>query len=143
MIRCPECGQALSFRANIKHIKENYKEPLPICVVAVYPGIISDEAHVKAQLASASVRQPMWIDFEDLMALPDTEISLTCVGCGFREDVSEFINAFDFPSDYELEENMCYCGEELYLENIPGTTKMNFICDSCGWVNPKGSVFGG
>ena len=136
MIRCPHCGQAESFLAKL----DGYVLPLAVrTILPMFNESKQSESITKIQLPDTS-----WVDFRpELVKRLETFGTLTCVACGTTHNVGQFFDAFDYPEDYELEENLCYCGEELYMENIPGTQTMRFTCDKCGWIKPKIDIFCG
>lgn len=131
MIRCKECGQSKAFSLKNANGEDIHFELNEI------------NTHVvKADTEADVLEQEIALAVETALLAAD-ELEITCK-CGHTQDISEARTAFEDPLEYFETENLCHCGKELWMDQIPGTRTYAFICDDeeCGWIKPKGAVSG-
>lgn len=76
----------------------------------------------------------------ELEMLPS--VSAECPECNEANDFANWARAFKEPLVFFETENLCHCGGELWMDQIPGTRNYGFVCDDCNWVKPKAVVSG-
>ncbi|WP_422661653.1 hypothetical protein ACK8P5_26385 (plasmid) [Paenibacillus sp. EC2-1] len=72
------------------------------------------------------------------------EIEIPCMHCGEESPRWKWHDAYknayrhlDMDGD-----QLCHCGGELYMEQIPGTPKYGMVCERCSWVKPRAIISG-
>jgi hypothetical protein len=58
---------------------------------------------------------------------------ISCPACHQEALLSTWKEAFESPIDFFDAEHLCGCGNELWMDRIPGTNKYGMVCDRCGW----------
>lgn len=82
--------------------------------------------------------------------LPDIIVQLpketVCPNCKESSSTAFWFDCWADPllSDKLETENLCHCGGELYLEEIPNSMprKFGWVCEKCNWVKPTGLLSG-
>lgn len=71
----------------------------------------------------------------------------SCTRCDQESKTKLWFDCWEDPlkSDMLETENLCHCGGELYLEEIPNNTpkKFGWVCEKCNWVKPHVRFSGG
>lgn len=65
-----------------------------------------------------------------------------CSSCDHVALFGDFYDAHLNPIDYFDAEELCSCGEELWMDQVPGMKRYGLVCDACGWVKPDSIVSG-
>jgi RNA polymerase subunit RPABC4/transcription elongation factor Spt4 len=115
MFRCPKCGQAHEMKWADTVLTQN-KEMTKIFVNGT--------------------------EAENVQVTPTLEV--TCNNCNETNTVEEWFDAFAEPLKYfEMEHGqLCHCGGELWMDQIPMTSSYGFVCEKCEWVKPNQKVSG-
>ena len=67
---------------------------------------------------------------------------MTCRACDETSDFENWVTAFNDPLAFFEMEQLCHCGGELWMDQIPGTRDYGFVCEKCEWVKPHKRVSG-
>ena len=67
---------------------------------------------------------------------------IVCAKCDEELSLMDARNAFNEPGQFFDAENLCHCGGELWMDNVPGTKNYAFVCEKCDWVKPRVAVSG-
>lgn len=113
--RCPQCGQAHEM-VTAKYTFTMDKEMTKILVDDIDP---TGGIHIT------------WNE------------EVTCKECSTANDIQDWVTAFEDPLMFFDMEQLCHCGGELWMDQIPGTRNYGFVCEKCNWVKPKAVVNGG
>lgn len=116
MFRCPSCAQAHQMKIDDQTIFTQNKE-----MTTLY--LNQNEVESDTTLRSN----------------PD----VACTKCHEVNPLKLWEDAFADPGRYFDADNLCHCGGELWMDQIPGTSTYGFVCDDCKWVKPKHTVSGG
>lgn len=136
MFRCPNCAQCQSIDLVLKN-GEKYKVIMnkEMDKATFSNGILTiDPEHALHESVSKRVKEEISL-----------EQNIECPKCNEVSTLEKFLDAKENTLNYhEMPDNqLCHCGGELWMDNIPGTTKYGFVCDKCNWVKPKKVVNGG
>lgn len=112
--RCPNCGQAHEMEFNC--ILLNMNETM-------------NELYVNGTKATH-------------LTISNLNMEVICSHCNEASKIKEWIEAFEEPLKYFEMDNLCHCGGELWMDNIPNTKTYAFVCEKCNWVKPKQIVSG-
>ncbi len=112
--RCPQCGQAHEMIVGEHRLTMN-KE--------------------MTELYMDGEKDPEGLDITG-------SLLVTCTECNEESPVETWKDAFDEPLMFFEMEQLCHCGGELWMDQIPGTRNYGFVCDKCNWVKPKQVVSG-
>ena len=118
--RCPVCGQAHEMHITVDDVTT------VITMNKEMDALYVNEKHVPAGTLKV-----------------DGDIEIACPKCTMKNRVQEWIIAFDDPTMFFDMEQLCHCGGELWMDQIPGTSKYGFVCEKCEWVKPNRVVNGG
>lgn len=66
----------------------------------------------------------------------------TCPLCHTESSLEDWMEAWKRPIDFFDAEQLCSCGEELWMDRIPYTNRFGLVCDKCEWVKPQSSLSG-
>lgn len=69
-------------------------------------------------------------------------LPIECPACHKEALLANWKEAFEDPISIFGTEHLCRCGNELWMDRIPGTNKYVMICDSCKWYNKNTIVSG-
>ena len=119
MFRCPKCGQAR--RMTIRE-GELYQ---PMTMDKTYK-LIEGKAPVLVTE----------FDFINNFAV------IKCHACDEGSPSVDWKDAWDNPMKIFDADNLCHCGGELWMDQVPNTPHYAFICEKCDWVKPKSTVSG-
>lgn len=112
--RCPECGQA-------------------------HEMIVKDSKFtMNKEMTELKINGEPFFDGAGI----DGDQDVTCGECEGTHDIQNWILAFKEPLRFFETEQLCHCGGELWMDQIPGTRNYGFVCDDCNWVKPKAVVSG-
>lgn len=69
---------------------------------------------------------------------------VACYYCGEADSIANHIEAFEKPELHFDAENLCGCGEELWMDAViqRGRRVYALTCDKCGWVKPGVALSG-
>lgn len=140
MFRCPKCAQSRRMELKLpneeKATLRNSKDlkEMKMFIVA------GDDDFIGVEVAED---HPQRKEYEQLLMQVDREQIICCFSCQIEEKLNEFILAFSNPMDYFEADNLCRCGGEFWMDNIPGTKDYGFVCEKCNYVKPKEKVSGG
>jgi predicted RNA-binding Zn-ribbon protein involved in translation (DUF1610 family) len=132
MFRCPDCGQAHEIVAKLPNEEKGtflLNEEMSEMTLIVL-GTPIEEDHPKQK------------EYEQMVGDIDQSQEITCPECGFQDTLKNYIDAFNDPLRYFDTDQLCHCGGELYMDNIPGTSNYGWVCEECGWVKPNAVVSG-
>lgn len=136
MFRCPSCAQAHEIRVVLKN-GEPYavRQNKEMTEVIFHNGMIEiDKDHALHESTEKRIKEET--DMEQLVECPE---------CQEVNTLANYIEAkVDTLKYHEMnDDQLCHCGGELWMDQIPGTPKFGFVCDKCSWVKPKKVVNGG
>lgn len=134
--RCPNCGQAHAMV--VDEVKQLSIEQTPNGSYAVKVKIITPHA-----THEATINQDLWHDMLD-ENLTQPGSLMYCPACAkdaprwqWNDAYHSAFKYFDMDSD-----QLCHCGGELFMDQIPGTNRFGLICEKCNWVKPRATVSG-
>lgn len=67
---------------------------------------------------------------------------VVCNKCDEPLSLMDAKNAFQHPGQFFDAENLCHCGGELWMDQVPNTKVFAFVCEKCDWVKPRAGVSG-
>lgn len=138
MFRCPECAKVGKILIS--------KEQSILANRDMNKFTVLKEPFYTGNLAQAlmNLRQQMSLDDlgydEHGKLIISEEDTVVCYLCGHSDEYHIFKEAWQEPMDFFDAENLCSCGEEIWMDRIPNTNKFGLQCDKCGWVKPKSVV---
>jgi hypothetical protein len=135
MFRCPDCGQGKEIGFKGKE-GENILLTLKNTMDGIESVVSEGEVFTEEESFEA---------FKQQLDKADQEQSIECEKCHVdRYTLNEWKEAKTDTLKYlEMEDNqLCHCGGELWMDQIPGTTSYGFVCEKCEWVKPKQRVSG-
>lgn len=140
MFRCPNCARIHKIR-----ISENYSlmsnENSDVFHLIKEP-FFKDNDILKAFASMRKVKD-IYEAAEYLMKIGEHPVNdYKCDSCQETHDLKTWMDAYENPMDYFDAEQLCHCGEELWMDRIPYTNRYGLICEKCGWVKPKVVVSG-
>lgn len=132
MFRCPSCGQG----------KEMY-----------FKGTRGERLHVVMEDDMEKVNHVFYkythyregAEDKFLKMIPKViGQEIDCPRCPEAHTLEQWLEAKTDTLKYlEMEDGqLCHCGGELWMDQIPGTTQYGFVCEKCEWVKPKKTVSG-
>ena len=130
MFRCPSCA-----KVNKLPLNENYV-------------IISNQDMTVYSLMGPKIEEPLFVKsiqqaIEHLESIGEKVLDqVTCSDCQGQHSLEDWQKAFIQPMDFFDAENLCACGEELWMEKVPGTNVYALTSDSCGWIKRRDVVSG-
>lgn len=136
MFRCPNCAQCQTIEVTLKNGEK-------------YEIIMNKEMDKVTFKNDIMTIDPEHALHESVMNRIKGETSLEqhieCPKCNEVEALEQFFDAKENTLNYHemSDDQLCHCGGEMYMDNIPGTTKYGFVCEDCNWVKPKKVVNGG
>jgi hypothetical protein len=71
------------------------------------------------------------------------DASVICDECHTTSPAKYWLEAVEEPLKFFETENMCHCGGELWMDQLPGSNRFAWTCDNCGWIKPNAFVSGG
>lgn len=135
MFRCPKCGQGKEM-----HYRGTRREELILTMkntMEEIEEIFYKHTHYRPEAAKERVDQYL------AMLEKNQDQTIKCPSCESNEyTLEQWREAKTEPLKYFEMENLCHCGGELWMDQIPGTTSYGFVCDKCNWVKPNAKVSG-
>lgn len=132
MIRCTKCGQSKEFS-----LKNSMDETIVFVLDDMGTKVVG------SKIDDVALGQDM-NEAVEAAIIAASDLEVTCVKCNEENHIVDARTAFEDPLEYFETENLCHCGKELWMDQIPGTRTYAFICDDeeCGWIKPTGAVSG-
>lgn len=125
--RCPDCGQAHRLDVTQSIRVEMNKE-------------MTEKTYFYLDVSVTNENE--LFDVKDTIQ-KNPEYNASCNNCDVTNPVHKWMHAFEDPLVYFEMENLCHCGGELWMDQIPGTSSYGFVCEDCNWIKPKAVVSGG
>jgi hypothetical protein len=134
MFRCPKCAQGKTVT-----VRGSRREVITITMtddMREVEEFFHKHTHIREDEAKRTYMRKILNNRKDqLCECPKCKESHTW---GKWEDAK--YNALKY---FEMDDpQLCHCGGELWMDNIPGTTAYGFVCDKCNWVKPRAKVSG-
>lgn len=125
--RCPSCAQAHEMNISDAIVIKQNKEMTEFHFYT-FDRLVTDD-HEENDIMETIDKNP--------------EYNSVCPECKEVNPVFKWRHAVREPLAYFEMEQLCHCGGELWMDQIPGTSQYGFVCDKCNWVKPKTVVSGG
>ena len=132
MFRCPDCGQG-------KEVSFIIPAGVPVRLIMKDEMDEVETVIVDGEGEAAESPETFVETFKT-----SEEQDIECAKCSETHTIEEWRDAHAEPLKYfEMEnEQLCHCGGELWMDQIPGTRTYGFVCEDCDWVKPKKVVSG-
>lgn len=144
MFRCPCCGQAQQLPTAVDPVSAESTQFL----LNADQGKTGFGLHA-TYLARKDDEADIWQLVTDDMIpaiIAQLPTETVCPLCKESSSTDFWFKCWDDPlQSHKLEtENLCHCGGELYLEEIPKSQPKRFgwVCEKCQWVKPTGMLSG-
>lgn len=132
MFRCPNCGQSQKMKVSLPNNEEMtlYMDANTEQYAMVVGGALHPKSEEKGQF------------YKEQLLNTDASQLTQCHNCYDTHEIEVWIEAYKVPLKYFEMAELCHCGGELWMDQIPGSNKFGFVCEDCEWVKPNKVVSG-